>query len=185
VSSNRRPGARASSGSSAVNHVETFPDAGPPAGRDRSRSPLHVLRWVGRRRSDRRQPSAAGWGAPTTVVGTRPAHANGFWSVDNNKIMVHRPGGSRRWDHIRVDRSLFKTLGRPDNDRGTFTGQAPIAVRGAGSPYGAKGGATGNPNPDRVPAGTPGEQASRPGSLTAHRPWRAARPLWYIACGAP
>jgi hypothetical protein len=47
--------------------------------------------------------------------------------------------------------------------RTTTTGQAPIAVPGAGSPYGAKGGATGNPNPDRVPAGTPGGASRPPG----------------------
>jgi hypothetical protein len=41
-------------------------------------------------------------------------------------------------------------------DPRTTTGQAPIAVPGAGNPYGALGGATGRPNPDRVPAGTPG-----------------------------
>jgi hypothetical protein len=41
-------------------------------------------------------------------------------------------------------------------DPRTATGPAPIAVPGAGSPYGAKGGVTGNPNPDRVPPGTPG-----------------------------
>ena len=54
------------------------------------------------------------------------------------------------------------TVGPPQaRDTGTTTGQAPIAVPGAGSPYGARGGATGAPNPDRVPAGTPGGQ-SRP-----------------------
>jgi hypothetical protein len=35
----------------------------------------------------------------------------------------------------------------------TTTGQAPIAVPGAGDPYGALGRATGRPNPDRVPGG--------------------------------
>jgi hypothetical protein len=44
-------------------------------------------------------------------------------------------------------------------DPRTTTGQAPIAVPGAGNPYGAKGGASGRPNPDRVPAGTPGGQS--------------------------
>jgi hypothetical protein len=48
-------------------------------------------------------------------------------------------------------------------DPRTTTGQAPIAVPGAGSPYGAKGGATGNPNPDRVPPGTPGGASRPPG----------------------
>jgi hypothetical protein len=47
--------------------------------------------------------------------------------------------------------------------RTTTTGQAPIAVPGAGPPYGAKGGATGNPNPDRVPPGTPGGASRPPG----------------------
>jgi hypothetical protein len=56
------------------------------------------------------------------------------------------------------------TAGVPQaTDRGTTTGQAPIAVPGGGSPYGAKGGATGNPNPDRVPAGTPGGASRPPG----------------------
>jgi hypothetical protein len=41
-------------------------------------------------------------------------------------------------------------------DPRTTTGQAPIAVPGLGNPYGAKGGATGAINPDRVPQGTPG-----------------------------
>jgi hypothetical protein len=49
------------------------------------------------------------------------------------------------------------TVGQPQtSDPRTTTGQAPVAVPGAGSPYGAKGGPTGTPNPDRVPAGTPG-----------------------------
>jgi hypothetical protein len=47
--------------------------------------------------------------------------------------------------------------------RTTITGQAPIAVPRTGSPYGAKGGATSNPNPDRVPAGTPGGASRPPG----------------------
>jgi hypothetical protein len=47
--------------------------------------------------------------------------------------------------------------------RTTTTGQAPIAVPGAGPPYGAKGGATGNPNPDRVLPGTPGGASRPPG----------------------
>jgi hypothetical protein len=55
------------------------------------------------------------------------------------------------------------TVGQPQtSDPRTTTGQAPIAVPGAGSPYGAKGGPTGNPNPDRVPAGTPGGANSPP-----------------------
>ncbi len=41
-------------------------------------------------------------------------------------------------------------------DPRTTTGQAPVAVPGAGNPYGAKGGATGAVNPDRVPEGSPG-----------------------------
>jgi hypothetical protein len=56
------------------------------------------------------------------------------------------------------------TAGPPQTvDPRTTTGQAPIAVPGAGSPYGAKGGATGDPNPDRVPAGTPGGASRPPG----------------------
>jgi hypothetical protein len=38
----------------------------------------------------------------------------------------------------------------------TDPGAAPVAVPGAGNPYGAKGGATGAVNPDRVPEGSPG-----------------------------
>ena len=38
----------------------------------------------------------------------------------------------------------------------TTTGQAPVSIPGAGNPYGAKGGATGAVNPDRVPEGSPG-----------------------------
>jgi len=57
------------------------------------------------------------------------------------------------------------TVGQPQtSDPRTTTGQAPIAVPGAGSPYGAKGGATGSPNPDRVPAGTPGGTNTPPGN---------------------
>jgi hypothetical protein len=57
------------------------------------------------------------------------------------------------------------TVGQPQStDKSTTTGQAPIAVPGAGSPYGANAGATGNPNPDRVPAGTPGGQSKPPGN---------------------
>ena len=56
------------------------------------------------------------------------------------------------------------TVGQPQTtDPRTTTGQAPVAVPGAGSPYGAKGGATGNPNPDRVPPGTPGGASRPPG----------------------
>jgi hypothetical protein len=56
------------------------------------------------------------------------------------------------------------TAGPPQTvDPRTTTGQAPIAVPGAGSPYGALGGASGNPNPDRVPAGTPGGASRPPG----------------------
>jgi hypothetical protein len=56
------------------------------------------------------------------------------------------------------------TAGPPQTvDPRTTTGQGPIGVPGAGSPYGAKGGATGNPNPDRVPTGTPGGASRPPG----------------------
>jgi hypothetical protein len=48
-------------------------------------------------------------------------------------------------------------------DPRTTTGQAPIAVPGEGNPYGAGGGPTGRPNPDRVPAGTPSGQSEPPG----------------------
>jgi hypothetical protein len=48
------------------------------------------------------------------------------------------------------------TVGQPQTtDPRTTTGQAPVAVPGAGNPYGAKGGATGAVNPDRVPEGSP------------------------------
>lgn len=51
-------------------------------------------------------------------------------------------------------------VGQPQtSDPRTTTGQAPISVPGAGNPYGAKGGATGSVNPDRVPPGTPGGNA--------------------------
>jgi hypothetical protein len=47
--------------------------------------------------------------------------------------------------------------GQPQTtDPRTTTGKAPVAVPGAGNPYGAKGGATGAVNPDRVPEGSPG-----------------------------
>ena len=47
--------------------------------------------------------------------------------------------------------------GQPQTtDPRTTTGEAPVAVPGAGNPYGAKGGSTGAVNPDRVPPGTPG-----------------------------
>jgi hypothetical protein len=48
-------------------------------------------------------------------------------------------------------------------DPRTTTGQAPIAVPGVGSPYGAKAGPSGSPNPDRVPPGTPGGASRPPG----------------------
>jgi hypothetical protein len=49
------------------------------------------------------------------------------------------------------------TMGQPQTtDPRTTTGQAPVAVPGAGNPYGAKGGGTGAVNPDRVPEGSPG-----------------------------
>jgi hypothetical protein len=45
--------------------------------------------------------------------------------------------------------------GKPQTtDPRTTTGGAPVP--GAGNPYGAKGGATGTVNPDRVPEGSPG-----------------------------
>ena len=47
--------------------------------------------------------------------------------------------------------------GQPQTaDPRTTTGRAPVAVPGAGNPYGAKGGSTGAVNPDRVPEGSPG-----------------------------
>jgi hypothetical protein len=47
--------------------------------------------------------------------------------------------------------------GQPQTtDPRTTSGAAPVAVPGAGNPYGAKGGATGAVNPDRVPEGSPG-----------------------------
>jgi hypothetical protein len=47
--------------------------------------------------------------------------------------------------------------GQPQTaDPQTTTGKAPTAVPGADNPYGAKGGATGSVNPDRVPEGSPG-----------------------------
>jgi hypothetical protein len=47
--------------------------------------------------------------------------------------------------------------GQPQTtDPRTTTGAAPVAVPGAGNPYGAKGGATGAVNLDRVPEGSPG-----------------------------
>ena len=47
--------------------------------------------------------------------------------------------------------------GQPQTtDPRNTTGQAPVAIPGAGNPYGAKGGATGAVNPDRVPEGSPG-----------------------------
>ena len=56
------------------------------------------------------------------------------------------------------------TVGPPQTtDPRTTTGQAPIVVPGAGPPYGAKGGPTGSPNPDRVPPGTPGGASRPPG----------------------
>jgi outer membrane protein assembly factor BamB len=47
--------------------------------------------------------------------------------------------------------------GQPQTtDPRTTTAKAHIAVPGGGNPYGAKGGATGAVNPDRVPEGSPG-----------------------------
>jgi hypothetical protein len=47
--------------------------------------------------------------------------------------------------------------GQPQTtDPRTTTGEAPRAIPGTGNPYGAKGGATGTINPDRVPEGSPG-----------------------------
>jgi hypothetical protein len=57
------------------------------------------------------------------------------------------------------------TVGPPQTtDPRTTTGQAPVKAPGSvgTSPYGAKGGATGAPNPDRVPPGTPGGQSVPP-----------------------
>jgi hypothetical protein len=57
------------------------------------------------------------------------------------------------------------TVGPPQTtDSKTTTGQAPTRVPGTGSPYGAKGGPTGAPNPDRVVPGTPGGASKRPGN---------------------
>jgi hypothetical protein len=58
------------------------------------------------------------------------------------------------------------TVGPPQTtDPRTTTGQGPVKAPGSvgSSPYGAKGGATGAPNPDRVPAGTPGGASRPPG----------------------
>jgi hypothetical protein len=58
------------------------------------------------------------------------------------------------------------TVGPPQTtDPRTTTRQGPIKAPGSvgSSPYGAKGGATGAPNPDRVPAGTPGGASRPPG----------------------
>jgi hypothetical protein len=49
-------------------------------------------------------------------------------------------------------------------DSKTTTGQAPVAVPRKGDSYGASGGAIGQPNPDRVPTGTPGGQSQPPGN---------------------
>jgi hypothetical protein len=57
------------------------------------------------------------------------------------------------------------TVGPPQTtDPRTTTGQAPAKAPGSvgSSPYGARGGATGAPNPDRVPPGTPGGQSVPP-----------------------
>jgi hypothetical protein len=57
------------------------------------------------------------------------------------------------------------TVGPPQTtDPRTTTGQGPVKAPGSvgSSPYGAKGGATGAPNPDRVPPGTPGGQSVPP-----------------------
>ena len=57
------------------------------------------------------------------------------------------------------------TVGTPQTtDPRTTTGQAPVKAPGSvgTSPYGARGGATGVPNPDRVPPGTPGGQSVPP-----------------------
>ena len=58
------------------------------------------------------------------------------------------------------------TVGPPQTtDPRTTTGQAPVKAPGSvgSSPYGAKGGAIGAPNPDRVPPGTPGGASRPPG----------------------
>jgi hypothetical protein len=70
----------------------------------------------------------------------------------------------------RVPESEARTPGQPTigppqtTDPRTTTGQGPIKAPGSAgsSPYGAKGGATGVPNPDRVPPGTPGGQSEPP-----------------------
>jgi hypothetical protein len=57
------------------------------------------------------------------------------------------------------------TVGPPQTtDPRTTTGQGPVKAPGSvgSSPYGARGGATGAPNPDRVPPGTPGGQSVPP-----------------------
>ena len=77
-------------------------------------------------------------------------------------------GGSADAQNTRVPEQEARpgqpTVGPPQTtDPRTTTGQAPISVPGTGSPYGAKGGPTGSPNPDRVPAGTPGGANRPPG----------------------
>ncbi len=70
----------------------------------------------------------------------------------------------------RVPEPEARTPGQPSvgvpqtTDPRTTTGQSPIKAPGSvgSSPYGAKGGATGAPNPDRVPPGTPGGQSVPP-----------------------
>ena len=70
----------------------------------------------------------------------------------------------------RVKEPEARTPGQPTvcppqtTDPRTTTGQAPVKAPGSvgTSPYGAKGGATGAPNPDRVPPGTPGGQSVPP-----------------------
>jgi hypothetical protein len=49
-------------------------------------------------------------------------------------------------------------------DSKTTTGQAPVGFPRQGVPNGANAGAIGQPNPDRVPTGTPGAQAEPRGN---------------------
>ena len=81
-------------------------------------------------------------------------------------------GGSAQAQNsqLRVTEPEARTPGQPTvgppqtTDPRTTTGQGPVKAPGSvgSSPYGAKGGATGAPNPDRVPPGTPGGQSVPP-----------------------
>jgi hypothetical protein len=78
--------------------------------------------------------------------------------------------GAAHAQNSRVPEPEARTPGQPTvgppqtTDPKTTTGQAPARVPGVGSPYGAKGGATGTPNPDRVVPGTPGGAPKPPGN---------------------